>query len=580
MSSAILKSPWRLFISGCLTILAGSLLAYLVQTSGDITIKDVRFTGNNGQTLSALLYIPPNASARTPAPGVLAVHGYINSREVQAPFAIELARRGYVVLALDQSGHGYSDGPAFSNGFGGPAALRYLRSLDLVDKDNIGMEGHSMGGWTVLAAAAAMPDAYKSIVLQGSSTGSGMAGPGTPDWPRNVAVVFAQFDEFAPLMWEVPKGSQVADSNKLKALFDTEATVDIGRVYGSIADGNARVLFNPPVTHPGNHISHTAVQHTIDWFAQTLEHDPIEGPSSRNLEGQIWFLKEVGTLIAFVGFIMLMLGSMRGLLTLPVFAPLAQTPVSVAWQTRGKRWWVVAVISAIIPVATFYPFMGFGAGLISASSLLPQGISNQVMFWAIANAVLLTGLGLVVKADKVSFSVISWQSKGVLALLFALSTVLIAYSSLLLADYFFKVDFRFWFVGLKLLSVDQFQAMLVYLIPFTLFFMLSLRALHGGLSVAGDSRRYQYVSNAMVMAGGFIVFLLAQYGSLFLGGQLLTPAQPLNTIVMIQFAPLLLMVSVISTCAWRHTGSYVPGALINGMWVSWYIVAGQASQAV
>jgi pimeloyl-ACP methyl ester carboxylesterase len=575
-----MTSPWRLFMSGCLTILGGSLLAYLIQTSGDIEIKDVRFTGNNGQTLSALLYIPPNASARTPAPAVLAVHGYINSREVQGPFAIELARRGYVVLALDQSGHGYSEGPAFANGFGGPAALRYLRSLDLVDEDNIGLEGHSMGGWTVLAAAAAMPDAYKSMVLQGSSTGSGMAGSGTPEWPRNVAVVFAQFDEFAPLMWEVPKGSQVADSAKLQALFGTDLTVDTGRVYGDITQGNARVLHNPPVTHPGNHISHVSVQHTIDWFAQTLEHNPVEGPASRNLQGQIWIFKEIGTLAAFVGFIMLLLGSIRGLLTLPLFSVLVQPASSAAWQTRTSRWWVLAAISAIMPVATFYPFMGIGAGVLGASSWLPQGISNQVMFWAIANALLLTGLGFVIKSAKVEFAMISWQHKGGLTLLFALATVLIGYVSLMLADYFFKVDFRFWFVGLKLLSLDQFQIMLIYVLPFTVFFMLSLRALHGGLSIAGDSRGNQYLSNALVMAGGFIVFLIMQYASLFIGGQLMTPAEPLNTIVMIQFAPLLLMVSVISTCAWRHTGSYVPGALINGLWVSWYIVAGQATQAV
>ena len=48
--------------------------------------------------------------------------------------------------------------PAFRNGFGGPDGLRYLRSLDIVDKDNIGLEGHSMGGWTVVNAAAALPD--------------------------------------------------------------------------------------------------------------------------------------------------------------------------------------------------------------------------------------------------------------------------------------------------------------------------------------------------------------------------------------------------------------------------------------
>jgi hypothetical protein len=50
------------------------------------------------------------------------------------------------------------------------------------------------------------------MVLQGSSTGSGFAAPGTADWPRNVAVVFAQYDEFAPLMWEIPRGQDVMNS--------------------------------------------------------------------------------------------------------------------------------------------------------------------------------------------------------------------------------------------------------------------------------------------------------------------------------------------------------------------------------
>ena len=132
----------------------------VTQTSGGIRIEDIRFKGAKGNTMSALLYIPKNATAQTPAPGILAVHGYINSRETQDGFAIEFARRGYVVLALDQTGHGYSDPPAFANGFGGPDGLAHLRSLDFVDKNNIGLEGHSMGGWTVLAAAAAMPNDY------------------------------------------------------------------------------------------------------------------------------------------------------------------------------------------------------------------------------------------------------------------------------------------------------------------------------------------------------------------------------------------------------------------------------------
>ena len=50
--------------------------------------------------MSALLYIPPGATAQTPAPGILATgHRCIISREIQDGFAIEFARRGYVVLA-------------------------------------------------------------------------------------------------------------------------------------------------------------------------------------------------------------------------------------------------------------------------------------------------------------------------------------------------------------------------------------------------------------------------------------------------------------------------------------------------
>ena len=140
------KVHWILVLA-LLLILVGGFVAYRVQTGGGkIAIRDVRFMGSNNIMMSGLLYIPKGVDAKNKAPGILAVHGYINSRETQDGFAIEFARRGYVVLALDETGHGYSDPPAFANGFGGIDGLKYLRSLDMVDLDNIGLEGHSMGG--------------------------------------------------------------------------------------------------------------------------------------------------------------------------------------------------------------------------------------------------------------------------------------------------------------------------------------------------------------------------------------------------------------------------------------------------
>ena len=63
-----MRGRWSLAIAGAVLILAGSLLAYLTQTSGGIRVQDVRFSGAKGNTMSALLYIPPNATAKTPVP--------------------------------------------------------------------------------------------------------------------------------------------------------------------------------------------------------------------------------------------------------------------------------------------------------------------------------------------------------------------------------------------------------------------------------------------------------------------------------------------------------------------------------
>jgi hypothetical protein len=58
---------------------------------------------------------------------------------------------------------------------------------------------------------------------------------------------------------------------------------------------------------------------------------------------------------------------------------------------------------------------------------------------------------------------------------------------------------------------------------------------------------------------------------------LLVPAQALNAIISIQFLPLMGILSIISVFTWRRTNSYLPGALISGLFVTWYIVAGTAT---
>ena len=578
-----MRSRWSLAIAGLILILAGGVLAYLTQTSGGIQIRDIRFAGAKGNVMSALLYIPPNATAQTPAPGILAVHGYINSRETQDGFAIEFARRGYVVLDLDQTGHGYSDGPAFANGFGGPDGLAHLRSLDIVDKNNIGLEGHSMGGWTVLAAAAAMPNDYKSMVLEGSSTGKPFAAEGTTSWPRNVALVFAQYEEFSTLMWGVDLARDVTQSPKLRALFGTEGAVEPGKVYGDIAQGSARVLYTPAMTHPAEHISHEAIGYSLDWFAKTLQ-----GGTPRASGDQIWFRKEIGTLVALIGFVVLLIGVFDGLLEAPMFSHLRLPEIadgtlpaqfSAKDVSSSRRWTTAFVLSAFIPALTYYPAFALGGTFVTPSAYLPQGITNQILVWAILNG--LITLALMPFAPKRA------SRTGIIgpAILIALATIIVGYAALWLADLVFKIDFRFWIVALKLMNAKQFLIFLIYLVPFTAFFVIALHVLHRNFSTMGAPRGALYLTNILALTLGFIVLLVLQYGTLWLSGKLFNPLPdpsfvPLSTIVAIQFVPLLAICAIIATFTWRRTGSSLPGALICGVFVTWYIVAGTATQAV
>jgi pimeloyl-ACP methyl ester carboxylesterase len=573
-----MRGRWSLAMLGVVLILAGGLLAHFTQTAGGIKIQDIRFKGAKGNTMSALLYIPPNATPQIPAPGILAVHGYINSRETQDGFAIEFARRGYVVLALDQTGHGHSDPPAFANGFGGPDGLAHLRSLEFVDKNNIGLEGHSMGGWTVLAAATAAPNDYKSMVLEGSSTGKPFAAEGTPSWPRNVALVFAQYEEFSTLMWDVDKARDVTQSPKLWALFGTQGPVEPGKVYGDIAQGTARVLYTPAITHPAEHISHEAIGYSLDWFAKTLQ-----GGTPRPVDDQIWFRKEIGTLVALIGFVALLIGAFDGLLEARMYSRLRLPEVADGTMpehsaTSGRRWTTAFILSAFIPALTYYPAFALGRTFVTPSAFLPQGITNQILVWAVINGLITLAL--------MRFAPKRASRSGIVlpSVVIALATVAIGYAALWLADLAFKIDFRFWIVALKLMSARQFLIFLIYLVPFTAFFVIALHVLHRNFSTMGAGRGALYLTNIFALTLGFIVLVGLQYGILWLTGKLFNPLPdpgfvPLSTIVAIQFVPLLAICAVIATFTWRRTGSSLPGALICGLFVTWYVVAGTATQA-
>ncbi|QLG50422.1 alpha/beta hydrolase family protein [Natrinema halophilum] len=563
-----------------LLVFSGSALAHWGQTAGgSIDVRHVEIDTENGGTIDGYLYVPEGVSADDPAPGVLAIHGYINSKETQSSFAIEYARRGYVVLAIDQPGHGYSDPPAFANGWGGPPALEYLSEHELVDEENIGLEGHSMGGWAVVSAAAEHPDSYESAVLVGSSTGSQGAPEGNETFPRNLGVVFADYDEFHWLMWETGTAPATSGSEKLQSVFGTDEAIEDETVYGSIEDGTARALFTPTTTHPGAHHTPAAVSDAVSWTQMTLD-GADEDPGDH-----IWYWKEIGTAIALLGGFLFLFPAGSVLARPELFGDATRTqPDPITEHDRG--WTVAALLTALLPVLLYYPTMLLGSLAMPVTAVTPQGETNGIVLWALANAVVIAALfGLWHRNtdrslfdERYGLDVGDGAATIARSLAIAIGTVGGLYVLLWIVDTLFMTDFRAWILGLKLMSALHARIFVTYLPAFLAFFLALEVLLHGRLRTPETTQSLPraIATNAAVLTGGFAVLLVVQYGVLFTTGALAIPITALQTIIAFQFLALLPVIAAVSTYFFHRTGRIWTGAFVNALLITWLIVASQA----
>src|SRR4030095_4518833 len=325
----------------------------------------------------------------------------------------------------------------------------------------IGLEGHSMGGWAVLAAAVSQPDGYESMVLEGSATGVFGAPAGSRDFPRNVAVVFSAYDEFAELMWGVPLATSIGGSDKLLDLFNATALVEANRVYGDIDTGNGRAWNSPNVTHPGDHHSRAAIGHALDWFAQTLG-----APRPLPTTDQVWYWKELGTLLMLIAIVVLLVGFTSS--AIPLFGVRYKRVTAPNAAANNTDVWAVAAL-ALLPVITYLPLFKLADIVLPPNRLLPQQITNGVVVWMIGNA-MLSALLLRVRGGFGGFDF----DGGAIARALGAAVVGVGatYAALWIVFSEWAVDARFWVLAVKPFAPWHWAAFAVYLLPMLVFFPL------------------------------------------------------------------------------------------------------------
>jgi pimeloyl-ACP methyl ester carboxylesterase len=473
------------------------VIANALQTSGGgVIIKELTWETDQGVTMTANLFVPKSATVENPAPAIVASHGLYNNKEMQDANAIELARRGFVVAAIDQPNHGDSElggtnGAPVTSNPGVYQGVLMLSRIPYVDVTRIGVTGHSMGGGSCNNAVA-MDNAngtnlIASVLLNSADatyinreTGEYVNIYGS----RDVGIVACKYDEFFHTMTNENNEIVYAapyflerDTAKSFLNFGADPQSAETRVedtlYRETIDGKdaVRVIYQVDIIHPWSHFSYRSTVATIDYFNETLG-----APNPIASSNQIWFLKEVFNFVGLIGLVMFIINFTILLVFTPFFETLrAKAVVQPAPVDRqGKLWfWCSLAAGALFAMITYLPIVSNGV----AASFVPQKPTFGVGLWAMACglfAVLSMVVSYIVYGKKNGFSLaergvtISLAKLGKTALL-AVIVVCVAYSCVFFADYFFQTDFRFWVLAIKsfepgLIATSLFPYMVLFLI--------------------------------------------------------------------------------------------------------------------
>lgn len=588
----------KLFLYCLVVIIVSSFFASLIQTSfGKVDVKLMNLKTPDGQNLVYDLYKPSIATENDKQPFIVVVPGFQRSKEALSNIAIELSRRGYVVALIDPYAQGMSSSSlsrlaATTQGYGMFALVdyAYAENFSFVDINKIGSTGHSMGGNAAIRGAdyfgkEAVKSGKKSKLDSVYISGYVLTLRENilRDSKSNMGVSYALYDEGAfrnDLQgWDAgnmkiaPESLRTVNSVLPKDKKVTE--VELGKYYGDRSNNTLRVIFNEELLHPFQPYNKEATKNQLDYF------DKVFGaPISINSNNQIWQYKELFTLINMIVSLLMLIPIAKLFLSLSFYKDIVKDiPASLPEQTSKSKmiFWSVFFISALIACISFIPMVDVAKILFYESAnreltwFFPQRMNNSVMLWAAFNG----SIGLVIFFISYYFfgrhhgvNTNSWglqinKVELFKTIMLGLSIFIFYYLILYFVYFLFHVDYRFWFMGVRIFQPEMLLVLVMYFPLFFIFFFSNSLRVNGAMRFKNQSEWKSRLIAAFANSLGLMMIIIIQYVTFAWTGTVFWTTNWLSVNLLFGIVPMMFILPYFNRIFFQLTGRVYLGPIVT-----------------
>ena len=380
------------------SILSLTLIIGVDTDWGKVELSRLTLASPDGDEISVLLYKPDSATAETPAPAVLVCHGGGDMMEHMSPHCVELAHRGYVVIAFDVQGGHYSDiatGKSEGNQAGGQTVLNELLTYNFVDKEKIAVLGYSMGGVYATNIALAHEDEISLLVTLGTM-------PAALKKPCNFsyAIVIGDSDESCLNKTQNYLPNYLKTEEIKRAFLNDYTTTDVAtledivtdKVYivtGTDGKEYQYVTYMPKGIHgyyPVNNEAIKVVTYSITSVFGDGLNENIKSIADLDKMSTVWQVKDIGWFLELASIVLLIFIIMSQLLKTKAFESLKlKASEPVGFKKFSWQWWVALAFMLVIPPLLYITGVKSGArsvlGINTSGLLLTSGTTTGFLGW-------------------------------------------------------------------------------------------------------------------------------------------------------------------------------------------------------